>query len=103
VQKDEHMSHYSEERKTAVLKKLLPPHNHSIIEISREEGISEATLYNWRNKARQQPPPPLPDKPIAQYPAEAKFTVVIETALMIELKLSAYCLTKCFYPKQIQQ
>lgn len=96
------MPHYSEERKTAVLKKLLPPHNQTIIETSQDEGISEATLYNWRNKARQQGAP-VPDKPIAQWSAEAKFTAVIETALMTELELSAYCRTKGLYPEQIQQ
>jgi len=43
---------YSSERKEAVLKKMLPPHNRSIREIAEEEGISEATLYNWRRAAR---------------------------------------------------
>lgn len=95
------MSHYSQERKEAVLKKLLPPHNQSIIETSRNEGISEATLYNWRNKARQQGAP-IPDNPTGQWSAEAKFTAVIETALMTELELSAYCRSKGLYPEQIQ-
>ncbi len=43
---------YSAERKEAVLKKMLPPNNRSIREIAEEEGISEATLYNWRKAAR---------------------------------------------------
>ena len=38
---------YSKERKEAVLRKMLPPGNKSIVEISREEGISQATLFNW--------------------------------------------------------
>jgi len=33
------MPSYSEERKAAVLKKMLPPHNQSVAEVSREEGI----------------------------------------------------------------
>jgi len=96
------MSHYSEERKAAVLKKLLPPHNQSIIETAREEGISKAALYNWRNKARQQGAP-VPNKPIGHWSAEAKFTTVIETALMTELELSTYCRRKGLYPEQVQQ
>ncbi len=48
------MPHYSEERKAAVLKKLLPPHNQSVPEVAESEGISPATLYNWRNQAKQQ-------------------------------------------------
>ena len=44
---------YSPERKEAVLKKMMPPHNRSIQQLAKEEGISEATLYNWRNEARR--------------------------------------------------
>jgi len=32
---------YSPERKEAVLRKMLPPHNRSIPELAEEEGISE--------------------------------------------------------------
>ena len=31
--------------------KMMPPHNRSIIELAREVGISEATLYIWRRQA----------------------------------------------------
>ncbi|OQX40007.1 MAG: transcriptional regulator, partial [Oceanospirillales bacterium LUC14_002_19_P2] len=40
------MPRYSGERRTAVLQKLLPPHNRSVPDVAREEGISEQTLYN---------------------------------------------------------
>ena len=43
---------YTFERKEAVLKKMMPPHNRFIIQLAKEEGISEVTLYNWRNEAR---------------------------------------------------
>jgi transposase-like protein len=45
---------YSEARKDAVLRKLLPPHSRTIADVAREEGISAATLYNWRKEARRQ-------------------------------------------------
>jgi len=32
---------------------MVPPHNRSIKQLAREEGISEATLFNWRSKARE--------------------------------------------------
>ena len=48
------MPSYSEERKAAVLRKMLPPHNLSISEVSGAEGISPGTLYNWRSQAKQQ-------------------------------------------------
>jgi len=31
---------------------MLPPHNRSLSALAAEEGISEATLYNWRRDAR---------------------------------------------------
>ena len=34
---------YPPERKEAVLKKMMPPHNRTIRELALEEGISEAT------------------------------------------------------------
>ncbi len=37
---------YSDERREAILKKLLPPHNRTVAEVAQEEGISAATLYN---------------------------------------------------------
>ena len=43
---------YSEERKSAVLKRMLPPNNMAIRQLSKEEGISEGTLHAWRSQAR---------------------------------------------------
>ncbi len=47
------MNHYSNERKEAVLKKLLPPHNMTVAEVARQEGIKPKTLYNWRYNAKK--------------------------------------------------
>ena len=51
---------YSPELKDALLRRMLPPNNESITKISREEGIeegiSEQTLRNWRDKARKTVP-----------------------------------------------
>jgi transposase-like protein len=48
------MPRYSEERKAAVLKKLLPPQNRSVVSVAAEEGISDVTLYSWLKQCRQQ-------------------------------------------------
>ena len=48
------MPRYSDERKAAVLKKLLPPINRSVSSVSTEEGISDFTLYSWLKQCRQQ-------------------------------------------------
>ena len=43
---------YSEERREAILRKLLPPENRPVSEVAAEEGISAPTLYAWRKQAR---------------------------------------------------
>ncbi len=98
------MPRYSEERKAAVLKKLLPPHNLSVTEVAQSEGISEATLYNWRTQAKQQGTPvPGSGKISNNWSAEAKFAVVMETAAMSESELSEYCRQKGLYPEQVKE
>ena len=98
------MPRYSEERKASVLKKLLPPHNLPIAEVSEMEGISEATLYNWRTQAKEQGVPvPGSGKTSNNWSAEAKFAVVVETALMNESELSEYCRSKGLYPEQVKE
>lgn len=40
-------------RKDAILNKMLSPDPPTIAALSKQEGISEATLYNWRKQLRQ--------------------------------------------------
>ena len=98
------MSRYSEERKSAVLKKLLPPNNRSVPEVAKEEGISEPTLYNWRNQVKERGGPvPGSGKQTEDWSPEAKFAAVVETAVMTEQELSEYCRSKGLYPDQIRR
>ncbi len=98
------MPRYSEERKTSVMRKLLPPNNRTVTEVAKEEGISDATLYNWRNKAREQGiPVPGSGKKTEAWSPEAKFAVVVETTSMNEIDLSEYCRRKGLYPEQISE
>jgi transposase-like protein len=102
------MTGYSAERKAAVLKKLLPPGNLSVAELSRQEGISDVTLYTWRRQAMgrgevvswraQRGAGKLPE----QWPAEAKLAVVIETAALSAIEQGQYCREKGLYPEQIK-
>ncbi|PNQ58498.1 IS3 family transposase [Vibrio agarivorans] len=96
------MSHYSPERKEAILKKLLPPYPRSISEVAKEEGIPEATLYNWR-KALREKGAAVPNKKTSpeQWSAQTKLAVVAETYTMTEHELSTYCRSKGLYPEQI--
>ena len=74
---------YSPELKDALLRRMLPPNNESITKISREEGISEQTLRNWRDKARKEgSAAPGTDAVPDDWSTQDKFLVVVETASM---------------------
>ena len=95
---------YPQERKESVLKKMLPPNNLSIAALSKEEGISDATLYNWRNQARNQGRlMPDSDKSTSSWNSKDKFAAVMETAAMNQAEVAAYCREKGLYPEQLVQ
>lgn len=98
------MPHYSQERKEAILKKLLPPYSRSISDVAKEEGISESALYNWRKSLRDKGTV-LPSNNITpeHWSAQTKLAVVAETFSMTENELSQYCREKGLYPEQIHQ
>lgn len=92
---------YSAERKEAVIRKMLPPHNRSVPEIAKEEGISEATLYNWRNEARSKGRLlPDSDRTPEGWSSRDKFVAVLETASMNEEQLGQYRRQRGLYPEQ---
>jgi hypothetical protein len=94
---------YSEERKQQILNKLLPPSNMTVAEVARNEGIGLQTLYNWRDKAKQQGRPVPGSKPTSEHwSAEAKFATVLETASLNEAELSEYCRAKGLYVDQVK-
>lgn len=98
------MARYSPERKEAVLAKLLPPYNLSVAELAQQEGISPATLYNWRKQAKLEGRPvPGNTHTSEQWSAEAKLATVIETAALSETELSEYCRKKGLYPEQVRR
>ncbi len=95
---------YSEKRKEAVLAKLFPPHNRTITELARNEGISAATLYTWRNTAREQGRL-LPEGSTGPngWSAQDKFNAVLETAVLSATETAEYCRRRGLYPEQIQR
>ena len=93
---------YSLERKEAVLKKMLPPNNRSIAALAEEEGISDATLYNWRQQARNEGRlMPDADNTPEGWTSRDKFAAVMETATMSEAEISEYCRQRGLYPQQL--
>jgi transposase-like protein len=94
---------YSPERKEAVLKKMLPPNNKTVAALAAEEGISAATLVNWRKAARLKGHL-LPDsgRSTDGWSTKAKFAAVLETAALNEAELAAYCRKRGLFPEQIR-
>lgn len=98
------MTRYSDERKAALLKQLLPPINMSVAALARQEGISKTLLYHWRKQANLSGTPvPGANKLTDEWPAQARFAAVLETATLSELELGEYCRRKGLYPEQIQR
>jgi len=93
---------YWQERRAAVPVKMLPPSSMTIAALSRQEGISEKTLYKWRREARAQgrPAPDAGEAP-AGWTSRDKFAAVVETASLNVAETAAYCRERGLYPEQI--
>ena len=90
---------YSPERKAAVLKRMLAPHNMGIRQLSQEEGISEGTLHKRRAQALGKGQL-LPDADAGpeSWSSRDKFAAVLETAALNEADLAEYCRKRGLYP-----
>ena len=88
---------YSPELKESLLRRMLLPNNESISKTAREEGISEQTLRNWRDKARAKgiAAPGIEATP-DDWSTQDKFLIVVETASMNETELAEYARKKGF-------
>lgn len=45
---------YGPQFKEQIVKKMMPPHNHSVAQISRDTGVAVPTLYSWKKLFRNQ-------------------------------------------------
>ena len=94
---------YSKEFKDSILRRMLPPNNESISTIAKEEGLSEQTLRNWRDKARKEGyAAPGTDSQPDNWSTQDKFLVVVETASMNEADLAEYARKKGLFVEQIR-
>lgn len=95
---------YSDEFKESAVKKMMPPNPISIPKLSSEIGVSDVTLYKWRNLYRNKgvAVPGDKSKPENWSPGD-KLAVVIETAAFNEVELSEYCRSKGLYREQISR
>jgi len=94
---------YSQEQKEAIIKRMMPPNNESVTQISKEEGISDVTLYKWRKEARESGVvAPGNGQTSDKWSSQDKFLIVMETFAMNESELSEYCRKKGLYREQIE-
>ncbi|MEK5393416.1 IS3 family transposase [Margalitia sp. FSL K6-0131] len=94
---------YSQEQKEAITKRMMPPNNESVTKISKEEGISDVTLYKWRKEARAAGvATPGNGQTSDKWSSQDKFLIVMETFAMNESELAEYCRKKGLYREQIE-
>ena len=94
---------YTKERKEEIVKRMMPPHNESVAQLSKDEGITEVTLYKWRKEARAKgDATPGNGQTSDKWSSEDKFLVVMETFAMNETELAEYCRKKGLYREQIE-
>ncbi len=96
------MPFYSEERKAALLKMMLPPLSLSASEVARREGCSDMSLHNWRKQAATKGTQlSYAKQPAESWSAESKMAIIMETAALSELEMGEYCRRKGIFPEQI--
>lgn len=83
--------------------KMMPPHNQAVSTISRETGLSEATLHKWRKQARAKGVAvPGGEQEVELWSTQDKFLIVVETSLLSEVELAEYCRSKGLFVEQVQ-
>ena len=90
--------------KGSILKRMMPPQSRSVAEQSGESGITETTLYSWRNTARKTAAvmPGGGRSKAEAWDSASKFAVVVESAGLNEVELSEYCCGKGLFVEQVR-
>lgn len=97
------MAKYSEEFKLSIVKQMLPPENKKVIQISKETGIAEQTLYKWKRQAKAKGIVITDNDVKAEnWSTQDKFMIVVETAALNKTELSEYCRKKGLYTEQVE-
>ena len=96
------MPQYSEGFRERAVQMMMAPNAMSVAQVSRDTGVSEQTLYNWRNRFRDEGKAVSADpKNPENWSGENKLAVVIETAALNEQELAEYCRKKGLYVEQV--
>jgi transposase len=91
---------YSEELKSKVIAKMLPPQNLSVAEVAADTGIPKDTLYTWRSKncggqvAK--------GTASTSFSGAQKFQLLLESATLNEHDSAEFCRRHGFFPEQLK-
>lgn len=98
------MAHYDEEFKEKLVAEMMSPNGRSISEMHRSMGISEQTLYSWRNKYAGEKETGSGRKSNPEkWDGERKLQVLTETAGLNQQEMSEYCREEGLYVEQIER
>jgi len=83
---------YSPQFKEQIVKKMMPPSNQSVAQVSRDSGVAVPTLYSWKKLFRSKGfvVPTKASSPHT-WDSKAKLAAVIQVAAMNEAQRSEYC------------
>lgn len=81
------MKTYSEELKSSVIAKMLPPHNRSVPDLAKETNIPLNTLYTWRSKHVLGREPITTTAELNSPSSTEKFQAVLATATLSEIEV----------------
>ena len=95
------MARYGQHCKERVVARLLPPEGTAVDEVSRQVGISVATLERWRAEALANASGERPGAGSHRWTAAARLEAVIATATMDAASRSAWCREHGLYPAEL--
>ena len=83
---------YSEQYKEQLVRKLMPPSNQSVAQVSRDSDVSVPALYNWKKKFQDtgHVAPAKSSRPEG-WDCKAKLAAIIQTAAMNEAQSAEDC------------
>lgn len=91
------MARYGQAFKDKAVARLLPPESTDVAVVSREIGVSVATLERWRTDALAS------GKKSGGWTAAARFEAVLTTATMSEEARNAWCRSHGLYPSELDE
>lgn len=93
---------YSEEEKSKIVARMLPPKSTSLRALEAECGVGKSTLSTWKQKAIQMQGLIVASGSNKKRSAGEKFLAVMESYAMNEAELSQYCREKGLYTEEVR-